>query len=360
MSKEKLHRFQIAMLLFNTQCGVAIFILPRLTAIHLGTNGWLGVALAYLVVSLNIMLITLVYRMGRGASIFRILGDGLPRFLLVPLYLVLAMVLPMIGCIVIKEYVVIYQILMFPQTSEMVLKLFVDLVVFLMVTKGIYNMSKANLFFVAILLTMVPASLTLISNFDFVRLTPFIFKEGKDVVQGIFRMYAAFLGYELFIFLFPYAENNKKWLKYLHLGNALTGSVYLLVTVLCYGFFNYNELTDLAFPLLDMFGYLKFPFIERVQNFLYSAFLLSIVTTASMYYWSGQIVVAEIFPRLPGKGVVFILMAGSILVAMIPKTLPEVEKWFGVLLYFESGVAFGLPLLALLSLLIQKGRKSHA
>ncbi|WP_334073480.1 MULTISPECIES: GerAB/ArcD/ProY family transporter [Paenibacillus] len=357
---EKLHRFHIALLVFNTQCGVTLFVIPRVAAINLGTNGWIGIGIGYLIVSINIMLITLLYRLGRGASIFQILGKGLPRFLLVPLYLLIALGLALVGCFVVKEYVVIYQILIFPQTPEMVLKLFVDVSVFLMVTKGVYNMSKANLFFVAFLLALVPLSFTFVNDFDFNRLTPYLFKEAHNPAEGIFRMYAAFLGYELFMFLFPYAENNKKWLKYLHLGNTMTAAVYLLVTLVCYGFFNYRELTNLAFPILEMFGYLQFPFVERVQNFLYSTFLLSILTTASMYYWSGQIVIAEVFPRLPWKGVVFTLMAGSFLVALIPKTLLEVEKWFGLLLYFESGVAFGLPLLALLSLLIQKGRKSHA
>lgn len=52
----------------------------------------------------------------------------------------------MIGCLVAKQYAMIYQILIFPTTSEMVLKLFVDVLVFLYVAKGIYTMSKANTF----------------------------------------------------------------------------------------------------------------------------------------------------------------------------------------------------------------------
>ncbi len=360
MSHEKLHRFHIALLIFNTQTGVVLFILPRTVATYFGTNGWIALILMFIPITLNIVLITSVYRLGRGASIFTILKSGIPRFLLIPIYLVIGSALAMVGCMVIKQYVMIYQLLIFPQTSDIIMKLVVDILVFLLVTKGIYNMSKANLFFVFLLITMVPLSFIFMRDFDLTRMSPFIFKEGKGFAQGSIKVFGAYMGYELSIFLFPYAEKGKKWLKYIHLGNSLTIFIYLMVTVICYGFFNYRELPHLSFPLLDMFGYLHFPFVERVQNFLYSFFLLSIIITSGMYYWSSQAVFTELIPRLPWKWVLFLVMASTFFVSNIPKSLIEVEKWFGVLIYFQLGVAIGLPLLALVALLVQKGRNNHA
>ncbi|MEK5479361.1 GerAB/ArcD/ProY family transporter [Paenibacillus sp. FSL R5-0407] len=360
MSHEKLHRFQIALLIFNTQTGVVLFILPRTVATYFGTNGWIALIFMFLPITLNILLITSVYRLGRGASIFAILKSGIPRFLLFPIYLVMGSGLAMVGCLVIKQYVMIYQLLIFPQTPDIVLKLVVDIIVFLLVTKGIYNISKANVFFVALLITMVPLSFIFMKDFDITRMSSFFFKEGKDFGQGFIKVYGSFMGYELSLFLFPYAEKGKKWLKYIHLGNSMTVLVYLLVTVICYGFFNYKELVHLSFPLLDMFGYLYFPFVERVQNFLYSLFLVSILITGGMYYWSSQAVFTELIPRLPWKWALFFVMASTFIVAFIPKSLIEVEDWFNVLIYLQLGVAIVIPLLALLALLIQKGRKRHA
>ncbi|WP_410771696.1 GerAB/ArcD/ProY family transporter [Fontibacillus sp. BL9] len=360
MAQEKLHRFQTALLIFNTQVGVVLFILPRTIATYFGTNGWIAIILMFLAVGLNILLITSVYRLGRGASIFAILKSGLPRLLLFPIYLITGSSLAMVGCLVIKQYALIYQLLIFPQTSDIVLKLVIDVLVFLLVTKGIYNMSKANVFFVFLLMTMVPLSFVFMKDFDMTRMSPFFLKEGKDFGQGFIKVFGSFMGYELSIFLFPYAEKGKKWLKYIHLGNSMTAFVYLLVTVICYGFFNFKELTRLSFPLLDMFGYLHFPFVERIQNFLYSLFLLSIIITGGMYYWSSQAVFKEMIPRLPWKWILFLLMVSTFIVSYIPKSLIAVEDWFQVLIYCQLGVALGLPLLALVALLVQKGRKSHA
>lgn len=360
MSNEKLHRFQIALLIFNTQTGVVLFILPRIVATYFGTNGWISLIFMLLPISLNIFLITSVYRLGGGVSIFAILKSGIPRFLLFPIYLIVGSGLALVGCMVIKQYIMIYQLLIFPQTPDIVLKLVVDILVFLLVTKGIYNMSKANVIFVVLLITMIPLSFIFMRDFDMTRLSPFIFKEGKDFGQGFIKVFGAYMGYELSIFLFPYAEKGNRWLKYIHLGNGLTTFIFLLVTVISYGFFNYRELTHLSFPLLDMFGYLHFPFVERIQNFLYSIFMLSIINTGGMYYWSSQAVFKELIPRLPWKWVLFLVMLATYMVSFIPKSLIEVEEWFDVLVYFQLGVALALPLLALMALLVQKGRKSHA
>ncbi|WP_339820393.1 GerAB/ArcD/ProY family transporter [Paenibacillus sp. FSL R7-0216] len=360
MDREKLNRFHIALMVFNTQSGIILFTLPRITAHYMGTNGWLMLIPMFLLVTLNIMLISAVYRMGGGKSVFEILGASLPRFILVPLYLLLWGLFSMIGCLVVKQYALIYQMLIFPSTSDMILKIYVDVLLFLYVTKGIYTMSKANVIFSLLLLLQVPLAFFFVKDFDLSRLTSFLFREGADMKEGLLRIYGAYLGYELSLFLFPYAENNKRWLKYVHLGNGITMFVYLLVTFLAYGFFSHRALLHSSFPILDMYAYLRFPFVERIQNFLFSLFMFSIVHTAGMYYWSSQAVMSQIFRRIPWKVIVFLSMVATISVGMIPKSLIKVESWFRYLTMAQLGFSFGFPLLLILLLLLQRRFKKHA
>lgn len=359
MDREKLNRFHIALLVFNTQSGIVLFTLPRITANYFGTNGWLMILPMFLLVTLNIMLISAVYRLGKGRSVFEILSASLPRFLLIPLYFALWGLFGMIGCLVIKQYALIYQMLIFPSTSDTVLKLFVDVLVFLYVIKGIYTMSKANVIFSLLLLLQIPLAFFFFEEFDLARLTPFIFQEGKDMKEGFIRLYGAYMGYELCLFLFPYAEKNKKWLKYIHLGNGITMFIYMLVTFLAYGFFSHKTIIHVSFPILDMYAYLRFPFIERIQNFLFSLFLFSILHSGGMYYWSSQEVISQVFRRVNWKVIVFLTMVATITVSSIPKTLIVVESWFRYVTLAQMGVSFGFPLLLLLLLLLQRGTKKH-
>ncbi|MFD1175084.1 GerAB/ArcD/ProY family transporter [Paenibacillus puldeungensis] len=355
--QEKLHRLHIALLVFNTQTGVVVLTLPRTTAKYFGTNGWVTLLITFLIVTIDIMLITWVYKLGHGASVFDILQSSLPRVIYYPLYFFLGCLFSMIGCLVTKQYVMIYQMLIFPSTSDVLLKLVVDILVFLLVIKGLYTMSKANVFFVVFLVLQFPIAVYLLPNFDFVRLTPFLFQGGSDMREGFIRVFGAYMGYELVLFIFPYTEKNNNWLKYIHLGNGFTSLIYLLITLECYGFFNVNELVHLAFPILDMYAYISLAFIERMQNFLYSFFILSILLTGAMYYWTSQEVFSKALPWLPGKLTVFLTMVITMFITYIPKTLIEVENWFRTATIIEIFVSFGLPLLLILLLFIQRGRE---
>lgn len=360
MAQEKLHRFHIMLMVLNTQSGIALFTLPRITAHHFGTNGWLALVIVFLFATFNTMLISAVYRLGRGTSVFDILRASLPRVILYPLYLLIASNFAMFGCLVIKQYAMIYQLMIFPMTPDIVLKVFVDILVFLYITKGIYTMSKANIFFVVILVLQLPLTLFFIPDFALVRLTPFLFQGGKDMAEGFLFVYQTYLGYELTLFLFPYAEKTTKWLKYVHFANTLSMAIYLIITVMVFGFFNVHELNFSAFPILDMFGYLKFPFIERIHNFLLSMFLFSVVHTAAMYYWASKAVIKQVFPRIPPMLLVALTMAATIAVSLTPDSLMEVEWWLRNITLIQLVFSIGFPLLLILLLLIQRRRKKHA
>lgn len=358
--QEKLHRLHIALLIFNTQTGIVVLTLPRTTAKYFGTNGWVSILIVFLFVTIDIMLINLVYRLGRGASVFEIMQSSLPRIVLYPIYILLGSLFGMIGCLVVKQYSMIYQMLIFPSTSDVLLKLVVDILVFLLVIKGIYTISKANVFFVIFLFIQFPIALYFIPSFDFARLTPFLFQGGSDMMEGFIRVFGAFMGYEMTFFLFPYVEKNNKWLKYVHIGNGLTTLIYLLITLESYGFFNVNELTHLAFPILDMYAYVSLAFIERMQNFLYSFFILSILQTGAMYYWSSQALFSQLLPRVSSKFSVFVIMTITFLITYIPKSLVEVENWFRTMTIIEIFVSIGFPMLLIVLLLIQRGRTKSA
>ncbi|CAI6047988.1 hypothetical protein [Cohnella sp. JJ-181] len=40
--KEKLNGFHVALLIYMIELDVTVFMLPRMVAVNIGTNGWLG------------------------------------------------------------------------------------------------------------------------------------------------------------------------------------------------------------------------------------------------------------------------------------------------------------------------------
>ncbi|WP_241688704.1 GerAB/ArcD/ProY family transporter [Paenibacillus chitinolyticus] len=354
LSRERLYTHHVGFLVFNTQMGVVLFSLPRIAATYIGTNGWASFLIFSVISTFNIYLISLVNKLGKGESFFDIVEKTIPKWVLAPLYLFMTSVFGMIGCLVIKQYVLIYQLLIFPSTPDIVLKLVVDLLVLLLLLKGIYTISKANIIFSLLLLLLVPIFFAFTTEFDWVRLTTSLFKDGEHSVKGFIKMYSAFMGYEISLFFMPYASRSVKWMRGVYIGNFVVTFVYLMVTFICYGVFSYVQLKLQTFPLLDLLAYLKFPFMERVQNFLYSVFLFSVLVTAAMYFWSSKETLSRLVPKIKGTYLSPAIMVATLFISYMAQTLTVVEKWFGYLSVMLIGLAFFLPVFALVVLLFRK------
>jgi spore germination protein (amino acid permease) len=343
------------------QSGVTILKLPQILANHFGYNGWISIFIFAFIVMVNIYLISQVYRLGRGQSIFVILEQSIPKFILFPLYLGIAGLWGVIGCLVVKQYIVIYQMVAFPTTSPMLFKVIVDFIIFLLVIKGLYNMSKAATIFYWMTTWMFLLLLIFFRDFEWSRLTPFVFQGETQMISGSIDIYCAFLGFELCMLFFPYVE-KRNFFKAVYAGNLLTTLSYLAVSLICFGFYSFDQLKRILFPTLDLLSYIRFPFIEHIENLLFGFILLSVLITCSMFIWGSKEMLQRIWPRASVKGLTLCILFLVYIVSWFPQNLSEIEKWLKLLLYAEAGLTFCLPILliVLLSIRGNRGGEVHA
>lgn len=355
--KEALSFAHVAILVYMTQTGVIVFSLPQIEAQYFGTNGWLSVIICSAIVTMNLLVIGLVYRIGKGKSIFECMEIALPKWTLAPLYIGLICVWSMLGLMVVKEYVLIFQMMAFPTTHPMLLTLIVDLLILYLVTKGIYNIGKAASAFYWLIIWMLLLLLFFIGDFEWSRMTTFVFQGGESLKQGFIAMMTAFLGYELCMLLFPYANRKTKVTRAALMGNGLLTFSYLALSIISFGFFSFQQLKVMLFPLLDLMAYIVFPFVERLENFFYGIFLFSIIVTATMYLWSATEAGKRLFPRMKSKFLSFAFVGLQFGVSFIPDTLDEVKNWLDMIGKIEIGIAFGLPLFILMLLFLRKATR---
>ncbi len=134
------------------QTGVTLFSIPRTVGEAYGRNGWIFLVMHFAIASFNIFLIFLVYKYGKGRSIFKIIEDVLPKFLYIPIYFFLIGVWCLIAILVCRDYVILLQIVSF-QTTKAFPFIFIILgTAYLFIIKGIYNISKITtiIFFLTI------------------------------------------------------------------------------------------------------------------------------------------------------------------------------------------------------------------
>ncbi|SDX15424.1 GerAB/ArcD/ProY family transporter [Paenibacillus sp. CF384] len=347
---EKLSAFHMTILVFMTQFGVVVFMLPRMLSKTFGTNGWMMMPVYGLIVILNLLLIGFVYKLGKGKSIFDIMEHAIPKLLLMPLYLLLIGVWAMLGCLVAKEYVLIFQMLAFPTTNPMLFKLAMDVLLFWLMIKGLYNISKAATMFFWASIWMLLLVFFFYGEFSFSRLTPFLFKGGTATLVDVVGIYSAFLGYELIMLTFSYTDAKTKILRSSILGSLLTTVFYTYVSLIAFGFLSQKQLNRMLYPLIDLMAYIKFPFIERMENLFYGFFLFTTILTVVMYQWSAKEACRRLFPKWKENIIAGVIVLISYIVSYVPKTLSEVQTWLQLISSLECVVAFVLPLFLLLVL----------
>ncbi|RED51148.1 spore germination protein (amino acid permease) [Cohnella lupini] len=357
--KEKLSCFHAAILVHMTQTGIVIFALPGLLAVQFGTNGWLAVPLYFIVTLINVSLIAIVYRVGEGKSIFDILERSIPKVMLYPLYVFLIGLWSLIGCIAAKKYILLFQLIAFPTTNPMAFKFVIDLLAYALIVKGLYNIAKTATVFFWLIIWMGLFLFYFFGDLEWVTFTPFVFQGGHHDVKTYFDIYAAFLGYELSLLFIGYSDRKTRLVKAIIWGNGITAINYILICLVSFGFFSLPQLKSLFVPLLDLLASIKLPFIERIENLLYGFFLFSTILTIGMYSWSAKEVSQRIFPTVRSRFLAFVIVLLSFIVSFIPKSLYEVDKWLRLLAYLEFWVAFGLPLLLISVLIVQRGSKGE-
>ncbi|MCT8137962.1 GerAB/ArcD/ProY family transporter [Anaerobacillus sp. CMMVII] len=351
--KEKIHYTQLAVTVYMIQSGVILFALPRLVAEAFGTNGWLGVLILSSIVLVNLYLIILVYKKGNGQSVFAILEASLPKILLYPLYLYIIISCGLLGVFVAKNYTLLIQLTMFPEVNPNHLLFLFLIVAMYFVSKGIYNMAKITVICFLYTIWTTFLLLIVIEEFSFLRMTSFLLQNATDPIGMGLEAYSAFLGFELVLFMFPYLQRDGTFGKAIVVGHLFTTFIYTVVCYVAMGFFSFEQLTNILYPVQVILKFMETPMIERIENFVFAIFLLKILVTVVFYHWVALEVTKQFFKKAKESKLISFLFLGTFLVAIIPTIQREVNEIFAMVVNPYIVFTFCFPLLLLFLLWIQ-------
>ncbi|MFC5711559.1 endospore germination permease [Thalassorhabdus alkalitolerans] len=357
MLREKLQVFHVILLTYMLQTGVVLFSLPRLVEENLGPNGWIGLLAVFLIAIANAWLIALVFQRGKGKSVFEIL-ESVSKWLAYPIYVYLILVWAFLGCLVDAQFVFIFQMISFPTTSPWVFKVTILMLVVLYVHTKAYSMVKAAsmLFFLSIW-TLVVLVFPM-QEFDWGRTEPLLFHSNIANVEGVLEVYPAFLGFELILLLFPLMYKKFRLFQALVLGNLFSLFVYMATTIVSLGFFGSQYIGEIMFPVLDLIGYVRLPFVERAEALIFSFFIGKVVVTVGFYYWAAKEALERIYkPRRPTWLVVFLIIGTYIPVRMLD-TFHQIQEHLALVALHATVISFGLPILLLIILSFKKPGRS--
>lgn len=353
--KEKLRPFHVGVLVYMVQIGVAIFSLPSQLARYFGTNGWLALIPLSLVAMLNIWLIRSVYRKSEGKSVVELLYSVCPKPVAYPILLYLMVTYAMNACLLSKQYVLIYEMLSFSSTDPRIFRVASDVLVFLLLIKGIHSISRAATVLLFITVWVNLFSFSHVKEMDLDRLTPYFFQGGSNnLFSGGMAVFAVFLGYEVCLFLFRYADSGSNWFRSVFVGHLGTTFSYLAVSFVAFGFYSFGQLKQIHYPILDMAGHIQLPVIERVDTLVIAVAYLLVFVTAAVYFWLASEMAVQLVPRLNRNFIIAFLLVSTFFISSIPYNVSQIQQWLKWGTRLAVSAAFGFPLLLRLLLLLPR------
>lgn len=354
--KERLHPFQLSILIHMAQNGLILYSLPRITAEYFGTNGWLSIIFIFVLVNMNIMIIAIIYKLGKGKSIFEIIEATVPKWVMVPIYLFIIGVWIGMASMIMKSYIFIFKMIFFPALPASLIVILFTFLSFQLLRGGIYKISKAIMVLFGFVIPMIFLLFYLIPEFDFARFTPFFFEGETDFFKGALHVYSAFLGIEVSILFFPMVE--KKWTKALFMGNFFSMATYLIVLFMSFGFFSFDQILNDMYPVMTLFEYTEVQFLSRAENLCFSVYAFKILAIIVIYYWGAQQIFGNITKSIKPNFWIFIILASGFIFALVPDSLLDVEKWLTRLIYCAIGISWALPIFVLCLLFIQSRKNT--
>ena len=284
---KKLSSYHVVFLVNGILAGVGMLSLPHSIALAKYSE-WI-VVLALGIFS-NLAIIPMIYlaKQYPQSTVFRInekiLGKFIGKFLnvLIVIYFIL------ITATVCREYLKIMQTTALPDMSMTVPLILILSVMVYIASGGIKSIARFSILAFFITFWMVILLRYSISKGEFLHLLPIVQFSWGDFLKAFNKGFMSFTGFELILIYFPYIINPKKAFKHTSLGIWITTIIYVIIVVVSAAYFTTWQLENIQYPVLNLFKAVEFSFIERVENFFISYWIILLMTTTAPLIWAAK------------------------------------------------------------------------
>ncbi|HZK56746.1 MAG TPA: endospore germination permease [Clostridia bacterium] len=358
---------QMVSILILTAISTGILSLPRRLAEIVPFDHWIILLASGLGVAVMVAVYAWIIKLKPGEQYFDILTDALSRpgaYIAALLYIVYY--IGLIGFVtrifgeVIKVYLLVKTPIEVINVSILVSCIYLS-------RKGVEVLGRLSMFVLPIgaVVTVILFLLSLTKT-NFRNMLPVFQISPIQVLQGVPATMLSFLGLEVSLFFGSNLEKPKESTRML-IAVAVVVLFYLTVLITAFAQFGPIQMKSLVWPTLDLFDTVDIPglFIENVQVLVMSTWVMSVFTTIAPLYLSGTIILKSITGFRDQAALAAFFLPFIYFISLIPQNLAHVYKAAdGFTRYFASIVVVGVPLIVLISLLVQKrlnkGASKHA
>ncbi|BBW97463.1 GerAB/ArcD/ProY family transporter [Geobacillus sp. FSL W8-0032] len=293
--RSKISPFMVFYIIMSMQIGVGVLGFQRIIAQTAGHDAWISVLVAGAGGHLILALMYWILQKANGDFIHlhhQLFGRWLGNVLLLALTIYFASM----SFVVLRTYIEVIQVWMFPdlRTWEFALAF---LLLCLYITRNGFRVVVGVCFFCLIIpfyLLFTFGSVLEYTNFR--QLLPVLDHPLPSILKAAKEMTLTMLGYETILLFYPFLKNGQQSSKWGHAALLSTTLFYTLLTVLTLAYFSEKQLQRQVWATLTMWKMVEMPFIERFEYIGIANWLLVILPNVCLGLWCSSRLCTHIFP----------------------------------------------------------------
>ncbi|WP_342603139.1 GerAB/ArcD/ProY family transporter [Peribacillus sp. FSL E2-0159] len=292
--KYKVSPFYVLFLVHSMQTGLGVLNFQRDLAKATGTDGWISILLAGLIVHILIWIIYKIFSIVPGDLIYannQAWGKWIGNFfsLLFILYFFA------LGMTIIIGYINVVHVWMFEEVPSWAFALVFLILIYYIITGGFRTITGIAFLTVIVSYWLLIVPLYGFKYADFTDTLPIFDHTLLEIMQGTRSTSLSMLGFEMILMFYPFIKNAKKSQKYAHGGALATTFLILLIYFVSTVFYSQEQLVLTLWPTLSLTSVIEFPFIQRFEYLTVSWWAIVIIPNMVIPLWAASRGVKRLF-----------------------------------------------------------------
>lgn len=311
---KQVSHYLIFFLIGSMQMGVGVLGFQRIIAAEAGYNAWISVLAAGLSIHIILFFQFRILEKG-GGDIVEAHKIAFGKWIGGSISLLLSLYFLAVATTIIRTYLEIVQVWMFPQLNIFWVSFLLVLLAFYIVYSGFRTVTGVAFFGL-----VLPSYLVFTFGFtfpysDYRNLLPLFDASFMELVKGFQAMSLTLLGYESVLMFYPFIKEPKKAKKWAHLAVLLMTLFYTVVAIISFAFFSEPQLEKTVWATLSIWKIVEMPFVERFEYLGIGNWVLIILPNVCIALWCGSRIIKRV-TKIRQKIALFFL--SSLVLAGIP------------------------------------------
>lgn len=330
---------QIKAIVVSTVVGVGVLTLPNTVSLIMGNDGWIAIILSALLVIPFLIIVNKIFELYPNKDFFQIGREVLGKWIF-NIFLIVLLFDCILLCASVARYLgeIIKAFLLLTTPTELIIITFIIATSYIArldvqtICRAAYHIYPIVIGF-TIFLTLVS-----LAGVDFTNMLPVFQSSIKELPKGIQATFFSFMGFEILLFVLPFAEEREKTLKSSLIGIALVMLIYTVIFVISLSQYGLSHLQRQTFPTLSLIKEIDLPgfFIENLDGLVVAIWVIIIFGSMAPFYYAGGKILSNLCSTKSQDLFIIPLLPFIYIISLIPENIIELSSNLGNILNYLS------------------------